>query len=64
MSSSDRGRRSIRRLGTIGVAAIAFALGACSVQPLYGPASFSDSGTVQATLTRISVGQVTTKPWA
>jgi len=59
MSSSDRGSRSLRRFGTIGVVAAILALGACSVQPLYGPSNFTDSGAVQATLTRISVGPVT-----
>ena len=58
MSSSDRGSRANRRYGALGVLAMALALGACSVQPLYGPASFTDSGAVQQTLTRISVAQV------
>jgi len=58
MSSSDRGSRPIRRLGVMGILGAALLVGACSVQPLYGPASFTDSGSVQKTLTRISVGQV------
>lgn len=58
MSSSDRDRPAQRRYGAVGVLAMALALGACSVQPLYGPVSFTDSGAVQQTLTRISVGQV------
>lgn len=60
MSSSDRGSPANRRFGAVGVlVAAALALGACSVQPLYGPSNFTDGSSVQANLTRISVGEVT-----
>ena len=61
MSSFDRGSGANRRFGVRGAVLLgaALALGACSVQPLYGPASFVDSGPVQGKLTRISVGEVT-----
>ncbi len=60
MSSFDRGSGANRRFGggVLLAAAAALALGACSVQPLYGPSNFVDSGPVQSTLTRISVGEV------
>lgn len=61
MSSSDRGSGASRRFGAKGVVLMvaALALGACSAQPLYGPTNFLDSGSVQASLTRISVSEVT-----
>jgi LPS-assembly lipoprotein len=61
MSSSDRGSRANRRFGARGAVLLgaALVLGACSAQPLYGPTAFLDSGSVQASLTRISVGEVT-----
>ncbi len=58
MSSSDRGSRPSRRLGALGILGAALLLGACSVQPLYGPSNFTDGSAVQKTLTRISVGPV------
>lgn len=58
MSSSDRDRGASCRFGTISVLVAALMLGACSVQPLYGPTSFSGGSAVQATLTRISVAPV------
>jgi LPS-assembly lipoprotein len=60
MSSSERGSPAHRRFGATGVlVAAALALGACSVQPLYGPSNFIDGGgAVQSNLTRISVEQV------
>ena len=59
MSSSDRGSPANRRFGAIGALMAALALGACSVQPLYGPSNFLEGSTVQASLTRISVAEVT-----
>ncbi|WP_421725635.1 LPS assembly lipoprotein LptE [Bauldia sp.] len=58
MSSSDRGYRISRRAGIRGLAAalVAGMLGACTVQPLYGPAA--GGGTVQSTLTRIAIAPV------
>jgi LPS-assembly lipoprotein len=58
MSSSDRGSRAHSRFGAIGVLLAALALGACSVQTLYGPTNFTDGSAVQSTLTRISVSEV------
>lgn len=60
MSSSEHGSPANRRFGASGVVmAAALALGACSVQPLYGPSNFIDGGgAVQANLTRISVDEV------
>jgi LPS-assembly lipoprotein len=55
MSSSERGRsRSLGAGGWIVLAALA--LGACTVQPVYGPAI--GGGTVKATLTRIAIDPV------
>lgn len=61
MSSSDRGSPANRRFGVKGALVIlaALALGACSVQTLYGPSNFAEGSAVQSTLTRISVGPVT-----
>jgi LPS-assembly lipoprotein len=59
MSSSDRGSRKHSRFGAIGVLVAALALGACSVQTLYGPTNFTEGSAVQSTLTRISVSEVT-----
>src|SRR5262245_19850918 len=60
MSSSDRGRLAKGRFGAIGVLiAAGLALGACSVQTLYGPSNFTEVSAVQANLTRISVAEVT-----
>ena len=61
MSSFDRGSGANRRFGrgALMAAVAAFTLGACSVQPLYGPSNFVDGSPVQSTLTRISVGEVT-----
>ena len=58
MSSSDRGRPMLHRAGARGlvVALLAWALAACTVQPLYGPAA--GGGRVQSTLTRIVVAPV------
>lgn len=58
MSSSDRDRGANRRFGVFGTLVAALALGACSVQPLYGPTSFAGGSAVQSTLTRISVAPV------
>ena len=58
MSSSDRGNRPSRRFGALSILGAALLLGACSVQPLYGPSNFTDGSAVQKTLTRISVGSV------
>lgn len=58
MSSSDSGSRKHSRFGAIGVLVAALALGACSVQTLYGPTSFTEGSAVQSTLTRISVSEV------
>jgi LPS-assembly lipoprotein len=58
MSSSDRGSRAQGRFGAIGVLVAALALGACSVQTLYGPTNFTEGSAVQSTLTRISVSEV------
>ena len=60
MSSFDRGSAANRRFGGVALlaAAAALALGACSVQPLYGPSNFVDAGPVQSNLTRISVAPV------
>jgi len=61
MSSSDRGSGANRRFGVRGAVlfGLALALGACSVQPLYGPSSFVEASAVQSNLVRISVGEVT-----
>jgi LPS-assembly lipoprotein len=58
MSSSDHGSLVSRRAGTRGFlfAMAAWALAACTVQPLYGPAA--GGGSVQAALTKISVDPV------
>ena len=56
MLSSDHGSPTRRRAGVRGflfALAAAFALAACTVQPLYGPTV--GGGQVQATLTRIDV---------
>ncbi|HET7716464.1 MAG TPA: LPS assembly lipoprotein LptE [Bauldia sp.] len=58
MSSFDRGIPARRRFGAVGALAVALALGACSVQPLYGPSNFAGGSEVQSTLTRISVAPV------
>lgn len=58
MSSSDRGLTMSLRAGARGLAIVfvAWALAACTVQPLYGPAA--GGGQVQSTLTRIAVAPV------
>ena len=59
MLSSDHGSPTRRRAGVRGflfALAAAFALAACTVQPLYGPTV--GGGQVQATLTRIDVAPV------
>ncbi|MCP4386406.1 MAG: hypothetical protein GY798_34195 [Hyphomicrobiales bacterium] len=58
MSSSDRGHPMSLRAGASGlvVGLLAWALAACTVQPLYGPAA--GGGRVQSTLTRIVVAPV------
>jgi LPS-assembly lipoprotein len=59
MSSFDYGSPTRRRLGVRAFLFVlaAVALGACTVQPLYGPTGGGGSA-VQANLTRISVDQV------
>ena len=58
MSSSDRDHSISLRAGAKGlvVALMAWALAACTIQPLYGPAA--GGGRVQSTLTRIVVAPV------
>jgi LPS-assembly lipoprotein len=58
MSSSDRGSGARSRFGAFAVLGAALALGACSVQTLYGPTNFVEGSAVQSTLTRISVSEV------
>jgi LPS-assembly lipoprotein len=60
MSSSDHASRARRRFGARGpVLTLAAALlGACSVQPLYGPSNFVEAGPLAADLTRIAVAPV------
>lgn len=60
MSWSDQGTPAQTRLGAraIGIVLAAALLGACSVQPLYGPSNFVESGPIESSLTRIAVSQV------
>lgn len=57
MSSSDHGRLTRRRAGGVGIlVALAMGVGACTVQPVYGPTP--GGGAVQATLASIEIEPV------